>query len=193
MYPGRGYWVLATEATTLTIANEGPDPVVDLISPVDLDVVTDFTDVIGTVREPDPRQLAPDLRAHRRDRARRAGHRRRADHRRRSGDLRSDAAGQRSLRADAGSHRSRRPGRRGLDRCVGRGQYEDRALHAVFRRSRDPALGSRHRDSPHLRQPAQGRAPRLSATAGVSTSARGPTRTIVLRATVGRSSIQADL
>ena len=52
MYPGRGYWVLVTEATTLTIANEGPDPVVEITSPDDLGVVTDFTDVIGTVQSP---------------------------------------------------------------------------------------------------------------------------------------------
>ena len=52
MVPGRGYWVLATEATTLTIANEGPDPVVEITSPEDLGVVTDFTDVVGTVQSP---------------------------------------------------------------------------------------------------------------------------------------------
>ena len=43
---------LVTEAATLTIANEGPDPVVEITSPEDLGVVTDFTDVIGTVQSP---------------------------------------------------------------------------------------------------------------------------------------------
>ena len=52
MEPGRGYWVLVTEAATLTIANEGPAPVVEITSPEDLGVVTDFTDVIGTVQSP---------------------------------------------------------------------------------------------------------------------------------------------
>ena len=49
MYPGRGYWVLVTEDVTLQIANQGPEPAVAISSPQDLDVVTEPTDVVGTV------------------------------------------------------------------------------------------------------------------------------------------------
>ncbi|MCP4659125.1 MAG: hypothetical protein GY856_27260, partial [bacterium] len=49
MEPGRGYWVLLTEATTLEIANQGPEPTVVLTAPDDLAVVTEPTDLIGTV------------------------------------------------------------------------------------------------------------------------------------------------
>jgi hypothetical protein len=35
LQPGRGYWVLVTEAATLTIANDGPEPVVKLTVPED--------------------------------------------------------------------------------------------------------------------------------------------------------------
>ena len=50
MEPGRGYWILVTEATTLEIANDDAPPEVDLISPGDTESVTTFTDVVGTVR-----------------------------------------------------------------------------------------------------------------------------------------------
>lgn len=52
MLPGRGYWILATEDTTLTIANVGEDPIANLISPSEISTeissVTFITDVIGT-------------------------------------------------------------------------------------------------------------------------------------------------
>lgn len=52
MQPGRGYWVLATEDTTLTLANEGEPPVVEIFSPeettTELTSITFITDVIGT-------------------------------------------------------------------------------------------------------------------------------------------------
>ena len=50
MQPGRGYWVLATAETDLTISNEGAEPEVAITAPADLGVVTTFTDVIVTVR-----------------------------------------------------------------------------------------------------------------------------------------------
>ncbi len=49
MKPGRGYWVLATEDVTLEIRNEGPPPIVAIASPADLAVVTEPTEIIGTV------------------------------------------------------------------------------------------------------------------------------------------------
>jgi hypothetical protein len=49
MLPGRGYWVLVTEDVTLEIANQGPEPTVAIASPLDLDVVTGPTAVVGTV------------------------------------------------------------------------------------------------------------------------------------------------
>ena len=49
MRPGYGYWLLASEATTLTISNQGPPPTVALAAPLDLGVVTQPTEVTGTV------------------------------------------------------------------------------------------------------------------------------------------------
>ncbi|MEM7350207.1 MAG: RHS repeat-associated core domain-containing protein [Acidobacteriota bacterium] len=48
--PGRGYWILVTEATELEIANDDSPPDVELTSPEDAASVTGFTGVIGTVR-----------------------------------------------------------------------------------------------------------------------------------------------
>ena len=52
MEPGRGYWVLATENTTMTLANEGAPPIAEIHSPeettTDLTSVTAITNVIGT-------------------------------------------------------------------------------------------------------------------------------------------------
>jgi RHS repeat-associated protein len=47
--PGRGYWILATAETDLTIQREQAPLVVALTAPADLGVVTAPTDVIGTV------------------------------------------------------------------------------------------------------------------------------------------------
>ncbi|MCP3999051.1 MAG: hypothetical protein GY722_28910, partial [bacterium] len=49
MVPGRGYWVLASEAVTLEIRNQGPPPAVSIASPADLAVVTEPTEILGTV------------------------------------------------------------------------------------------------------------------------------------------------
>ncbi len=49
MQPGRGYWVLMSEAATLEIRNEGPPPTVAIASPADLSVVTQPTEILGTV------------------------------------------------------------------------------------------------------------------------------------------------
>ena len=50
MEAGRGYWLLATEATALEIPNEDPaGPDVALVVPADLAVVTKPTDVLGRV------------------------------------------------------------------------------------------------------------------------------------------------
>ncbi len=49
MHPGRGYWVLASEAATLEIRNEGLPPNVALAVPSDLAVVTEPTEIVGTV------------------------------------------------------------------------------------------------------------------------------------------------
>jgi hypothetical protein len=49
MLPGRGYWVLVTEDTTLEIRNLGAAPTVTITAPSDLAVITDPTDVFGTV------------------------------------------------------------------------------------------------------------------------------------------------
>ncbi|MCP3935642.1 MAG: RHS repeat protein, partial [Actinomycetia bacterium] len=49
MYPGRGYWVLVSEAVTLEIRNQGPPPAVAIASPADLAVVTEPTEILGTV------------------------------------------------------------------------------------------------------------------------------------------------
>ncbi|MCP4059253.1 MAG: hypothetical protein GY738_18515, partial [Pseudoalteromonas sp.] len=48
MHPGRGYWVLATEAVTLEIRNQGPPPTVAIASPADLAVISEPTDILGT-------------------------------------------------------------------------------------------------------------------------------------------------
>jgi len=49
MRPGRGYWVFATEATTLTLANTGPPPDVAIASPGPGTFVTAPTAIVGTV------------------------------------------------------------------------------------------------------------------------------------------------
>ncbi len=49
MQPGRGYWLLVTEATTLEIRNQGPPPLVAISAPADLAVVTEPTEILGTV------------------------------------------------------------------------------------------------------------------------------------------------
>ncbi|MCP3938179.1 MAG: hypothetical protein GY708_22760, partial [Actinomycetia bacterium] len=49
MHPGRGYWVLATETATLEIRNQGPPPTVAITSPADLAVITQPTEILGTV------------------------------------------------------------------------------------------------------------------------------------------------
>ena len=49
MKPGRGYWVLATEAVTLEIRNQGPPPTVEIAAPTDLAAVTEPIEVLGTV------------------------------------------------------------------------------------------------------------------------------------------------
>ena len=49
MQPGRGYWLLVTEATTLEIRNEGPPPTVAINAPSDLAVITQPTEILGTV------------------------------------------------------------------------------------------------------------------------------------------------
>ena len=52
MNPGQGYWILATENVTLTIANQGPLPIATLLSPyehsTEIIPITFITDVIGT-------------------------------------------------------------------------------------------------------------------------------------------------
>ncbi len=62
MQPGCGYWVLMSEAATLEIRNQGPPPVVAIASPADLAVVTEPTDVVGTVAS-DRLSRRPHLRA----------------------------------------------------------------------------------------------------------------------------------
>ena len=52
MKPGRAYWVLATEEVTAEILNEGPPPEVELLTPDDLTVITEPTEVLGAVRSP---------------------------------------------------------------------------------------------------------------------------------------------
>lgn len=49
MRPGRGYWILATEDATLELVNQGPAPSVAILAPQDLDVVTEPTEVAGTI------------------------------------------------------------------------------------------------------------------------------------------------
>ena len=52
LHPGRGYWILVTEDTTLDFQNDGPLPEVAFTSPADLAVITEPTDILGTVRTP---------------------------------------------------------------------------------------------------------------------------------------------
>ncbi len=49
MQPGRGYWVLVTEDTTLDYENVGAAPVVDIAIPMDLAEVTAPTGIIGSI------------------------------------------------------------------------------------------------------------------------------------------------
>jgi len=49
MQPGRGYWVLVSDATVLQYSNQGPPPAVDLLAPADLAEVTAPSVVTGTV------------------------------------------------------------------------------------------------------------------------------------------------
>ncbi len=49
LQPGRGYWVLLTEDATLEIRNQGPPPTVAIASPTDLAVVTEPTEILGTI------------------------------------------------------------------------------------------------------------------------------------------------
>ncbi len=49
MQPGRGYWLLVTEATTLDFRNQGPPPTVAISAPADLAVVTEPTEIAGIV------------------------------------------------------------------------------------------------------------------------------------------------
>ncbi|MCP3960937.1 MAG: hypothetical protein GY719_24080 [bacterium] len=50
MERGRGYWIWATEDTTLVMRNVGPPPEVEITSPEDGATVTFLTDVVGSVR-----------------------------------------------------------------------------------------------------------------------------------------------
>ncbi|MCP3960940.1 MAG: hypothetical protein GY719_24095 [bacterium] len=50
MQRGRGYWVWATEDTTLVMRNVGPPPEVEITSPEEAEVIRGFTDVVGKVR-----------------------------------------------------------------------------------------------------------------------------------------------
>ncbi|MEM9597650.1 MAG: hypothetical protein AAGD06_25515, partial [Acidobacteriota bacterium] len=52
LQPGRGYWILVTEDVTFQLGNDGPPPEVAFTAPQDLDVVTQPTDVLGTVQSP---------------------------------------------------------------------------------------------------------------------------------------------
>ncbi len=49
MQPGRGYWLYATEDTTLVMSNAGLPPEVEITAPANAAVVTAPTDVVGTV------------------------------------------------------------------------------------------------------------------------------------------------
>ncbi|NIS81748.1 MAG: hypothetical protein GTO14_16420 [Anaerolineales bacterium] len=49
MQPGRGYWILATEDTALTISMPGPGPVVEITAPSEGDEITSPTDVLATI------------------------------------------------------------------------------------------------------------------------------------------------
>ncbi len=50
--PGRGYWIYATEPTTLVVDNGGDGPTVAIAQPAELATITAPTGVIGTVRSP---------------------------------------------------------------------------------------------------------------------------------------------
>jgi len=50
MQPGRGYWIYATQDTTLVMSNAGLPPEVEITSPANAASVTAPTDVIGTVK-----------------------------------------------------------------------------------------------------------------------------------------------
>ncbi len=50
MLPGRGYWIYATEDTTLTLSNAGLPPEVAITSPANAATITAPTDIVGTVR-----------------------------------------------------------------------------------------------------------------------------------------------
>jgi RHS repeat-associated protein len=49
MLPGRGYWIYATEDTTLVLSNAGLPPEVEITSPANAAAVTQPTDIVGTV------------------------------------------------------------------------------------------------------------------------------------------------
>lgn len=49
MQPGHGYWLYATEDTTLVLSNAGLPPEVDITSPAHAAAITAPTDVVGTV------------------------------------------------------------------------------------------------------------------------------------------------
>src|SRR6185436_3881510 len=50
MQPGRGYWIYATEETTLVMSNAGLPPEVEITAPANAAAVTAPTDVVGTVK-----------------------------------------------------------------------------------------------------------------------------------------------
>jgi RHS repeat-associated protein len=50
MQPGRGYWLYATEDTTLVMSNAGLPPEVTITAPANAAAVTAPTDVVGTVK-----------------------------------------------------------------------------------------------------------------------------------------------
>jgi len=50
MQPGRGYWIYATEDTTLVMSNAGLPPEVEITAPANAATVTAPTDVVGTVK-----------------------------------------------------------------------------------------------------------------------------------------------
>lgn len=64
MQPGRGYWVLATAASDLVISNAGAEPEVAITAPADLGVVTEPTEVRGTVRSDRLQSWTLSYRAH---------------------------------------------------------------------------------------------------------------------------------
>ena len=49
MRPGRGYWILVTEAATLDLRNDGTPPTASLTAPNDLAVITEPTAITGTI------------------------------------------------------------------------------------------------------------------------------------------------